>query len=69
MMQTGSQKAIMVSGAEKEVGKYLPTNCKNLQLYLIDATRSMQQGKVIPVQNGQARFTFDATSYVTLISQ
>jgi hypothetical protein len=33
-----------------------------------DEQRGMQEGAPIPVANGKAQFTLDATSYTTLVS-
>lgn len=58
------------NGATRQVTlKGLPTKIKSLRIIVTDKQRPMQEGKAIPVINGQAKFQLDATSYTTLISK
>ncbi len=58
------------NGATKSVTiKGLPKTVKQLSVFVTDAKRSMQEAKVVTVANGQASFTLDATSYMTLMSK
>jgi len=44
----------------------VPADVKDLRVLVTDAKRGMQEGKRVPVANGQAHFTLDAMSYTTL---
>ena len=46
----------------------LPAEVKQLRVWVTDEKRGMQEGAPIPVANGKAQFTLDATSYTTLVS-
>ncbi|HET6569398.1 MAG TPA: hypothetical protein VFG50_15630 [Rhodothermales bacterium] len=46
----------------------LPDDVHELRIYVTDSTRGMQEGPRVPVSNGQAHFTLNATSFTTLIS-
>jgi O-glycosyl hydrolase len=46
----------------------LPTNVKELRVWVTDSTRGMEEGARVPVSGGQAEFKLDATSYTTAIS-
>ncbi|MGA3096248.1 MAG: hypothetical protein ABSF25_07330 [Bryobacteraceae bacterium] len=46
----------------------LPAEVKQLRVWVTDEQRGMQEGAPIPVANGKAQFTLDATSYTTLVS-
>ncbi|WP_375416731.1 hypothetical protein [uncultured Hymenobacter sp.] len=48
----------------------LPANLKKLYTYTTDSRRAVQKGRAVKVsRTGQARFTLDARSYTTLVSQ
>jgi hypothetical protein len=47
----------------------LPAGVKSLRCYVTDPTRSHQELALVKVAGGQARFTLDAGSYLTLVSQ
>ncbi|MFD1875147.1 hypothetical protein [Hymenobacter bucti] len=47
----------------------LPAGVKRLRCYVTDPTRSHQELAPVKVAGGQARFTLDAGSYLTLVSQ
>ena len=47
----------------------LPDDVDALRIYVTDDERAMEEGEPIPVVDGQARFTLDAESYTTLISE
>lgn len=57
------------NGATREVTlKGLPQQAKSFRMYITDSERNMKEGQRVKVSNGQATFTLDATSYMTLIS-
>lgn len=47
----------------------LPASVKELQIYITDDEREMEEGQRIEVRNGQATFTLEAVSYTTLIDK
>jgi len=46
----------------------LPTNVKELRVWVTDSTRGMEEGARIPVSGGRAEVKLDATSYTTVTS-
>jgi hypothetical protein len=46
----------------------LPAGVKQLRVWVTDGQRGMQEAPPIPVSDGKAQFTLDATSFTTLIS-
>lgn len=46
----------------------LPDNVKDLQIYITDSKRGMEEGERIQVTNGKATFTLESVSFTTLIS-
>jgi hypothetical protein len=60
VVNTGAMRAATLDG--------LPASVKELRLYVTDSARGMQEGRRIPVVDGKAQFTLDATSFTTLIS-
>jgi len=61
---------IVNSGATRPVTLTgLPAKVKSLRVYVTDKTRANQEGQPVKVANGQARFTLDAGSYATLVSE
>jgi len=46
----------------------LPDNVKELRIYVTDTRRGMDEGERVPVSNGRAQFTLDATSFTSLFS-
>lgn len=45
----------------------LPAGVKQLRVWGTDNRRGMQEGELVPVTDGKARFTLEATSFTTLI--
>ena len=61
LVNTGATRAVTLSG--------LPARVKTLRCYTTDQKRAMQEGPRVAVAKGQARFTLDTGSYVTLVSE
>lgn len=58
------------NGATREISlKGLPTDIKSFNIFVTNANKDMEAGKSIKVSNGQAKFTVEETSFVTLISK
>jgi hypothetical protein len=61
---------IVNDGATRQVTLTgLPARVKTLRYYVTDPTRNNKQNASVPVVSGQARFTLDTGSYVTLVSE
>jgi hypothetical protein len=60
VVNTGAAHAATLTG--------LPPEVKQLRMWVTDEKRGMQEGAPVPVVNGKAQFTIDATSYITLTS-
>ena len=60
LVNNGATREVTLSG--------LPESVKRLQVYVTDPNRNMEEGKKIKVSKGQASFTIDSVSYVTLMS-
>ncbi len=61
LVNNGATRAVTLTG--------LPATVKTLRLYVTDKTRAVQEGPRVTVAKGQATFTLDAGSYVTLASK
>jgi hypothetical protein len=46
----------------------LPTELRQLRIYVTDGERGMKEGKRVPVINGKAQFMLEAASFTTLIT-
>jgi hypothetical protein len=60
VVNTGGARPTTITG--------LPAEVKQLQVWVTDSQRGMQEGARIPVTSGKAQFTLDQTSYTTLVS-
>jgi hypothetical protein len=60
VVNTGASRPTTLTG--------LPTEVKQLRVWVTDAHRGMEEGAPIPVANGKATFTLDPASYTTLVS-
>jgi hypothetical protein len=61
---------VVNSGATRQVTLTgLPARVKNLRCYVTDQAHNHQEMKPVAVASGQARFTLDTGSYLTLVSQ
>jgi hypothetical protein len=57
------------NGATREVTlQGLPDKIRRLQVFVTDANRNMEEGKKIKVYKGQANFTIDTVSFLTLVT-
>jgi len=54
-------------GARPATVTGLPAELKQLRIWVTDTKRGMQEGERIPVKDGKAEFSLDATSYTTLV--
>ena len=55
------------NGASRKVNlRGLPQNIKSLRVFVTNKKRSMEEGKPIPVRNGNAIFILEETSYTSL---
>ncbi|MGI4871861.1 MAG: hypothetical protein ACRYFX_11885 [Janthinobacterium lividum] len=61
VVNSGATRPVTLSG--------LPAQVKSLRVYVTDKTRHNQEGQLVKVANGQARFTLDTGSYATLVSK
>ena len=61
LVNNGATREVILTG--------LPGTIKLLHIWITDKNRGMQEGAAIRVVNGKAKFTLDATSYITLISK
>ncbi|QKG56403.1 hypothetical protein GKZ68_06995 [Hymenobacter sp. BRD128] len=61
MVNNGATRQVTLSG--------LPARVKTLRAYVTDPTRTNLKTTPLPVTGGQARFTLDAGSYLTLVSE
>jgi hypothetical protein len=61
VVNNGAARTVTMTG--------LPTNVKHLRIYTTSATLNMLEGRPVKVANGHAKFTADAASYVTLVSE
>jgi hypothetical protein len=59
MVNNGAQRPATVSG--------LPADVKQLRIWVTDARRGMEEVGRVPVTDGKAEFTLEATSFMTLI--
>ncbi len=58
------------NGATREVTLAgIPKKVKVLRIFVTDKNRAMEEGKPIPISNGQARFTLDSQAYTTLATE
>lgn len=61
---------IVNNGATREVSlKGLPTDVKGFSVFVTNANKDMAAGKRVKVSKGEANFTVEETSFVTLISE
>jgi hypothetical protein len=61
LVNNGTTRAIALTG--------LPATVKTLRIYTTSKKWNMKEGKPVTVNNGQAQFKIQATSYTTLISE
>lgn len=61
LVNNGASREVTVTG--------LPEKAKRFKVYTTSSDKNMKEGKVVKASNGQAKFTADAASYVTLISE
>jgi hypothetical protein len=60
---------VVNSGARREATlRGLPPGLRELRLFVTDPTRGMAEGPRVPVTDGVARFTVEATSFTTLVN-
>ena len=69
-IQSGTYSIHIVNhGADRKVTiDGLPKNVKELHIYVTDSKRGMEEGKLIQVSDGTAKFTIDADCFTSLIS-
>ncbi|MCG3119654.1 MAG: hypothetical protein ALAOOOJD_02129 [bacterium] len=60
IVNTGATRTARLTG--------LPASVKELRVYVTDSAHGMQEGQRVPVVNGQAQFTLEASSFTTLMS-
>ena len=61
---------IVNNGASREVSlKGLPADVKGFNIFVTNADKNMEADKSVKVSKGQAKFTVEETSFVTLISE
>jgi hypothetical protein len=61
---------IVNHGADRSVTlNGLPKKVKDLHIYVTDSKRGMEEGKLVHVSDGKAKFTLDADCFTSLISQ
>jgi hypothetical protein len=60
VVNTGAARPATITG--------LPAETKELRLFVTDSNRGMAEGARIPVVDGKAQFTLDATSYTSLMT-
>jgi hypothetical protein len=61
LVNNGAAREVTLTGLSKKT--------RGLRIFVTDRERSMKEGAMIPVSEGQAHFTLDAVSYTTLISE
>jgi hypothetical protein len=61
LVNNGAAREVTLSG--------LPKKLKSLRIYTTNKELAMKEGQRVPVDHGQAKFTVDAVSYVSLVSQ
>jgi len=61
VVNSGATRPVTLTG--------LPARVKTLRCYITDPTRHHQEATAVKVAGGQARFTLDTGSYVTLVSE
>jgi len=61
LVNNGASRAVVLSG--------LPTRVKQLRVYITNKNKAVEEEQRVAVSKGMARFTLEAMSYVSLISE
>jgi len=61
LVNEGPEREVILSG--------LPEKVKRLQVYMTDATKNMERGATLKIENGEVQFSIGAACFVSLMSE